>query len=163
MRHFLGSLVMLIVGIAGFQHAYADVPADADYPFGKPQAGVRIYLLRRVKSDEYRFRVENNGKRAITLSSLFGKDSKYPFAPLPFGIEHLENHRWIKHQIGHDSIPDQYVLKAGKQVEFSTNLTDWFDDLPKGTLIRFKIDGYYCKPFRDVPVTSPDARLAPPR
>ena len=119
-------------------------PATQDGKRNECHKSVEFELIGR---SPLKFRISNNTDRAITLISMFGNDSEYPFSPYCWMYEYLSGNRWVPIPIGVDNVPYSYILKSGDSVEFKD---PWpgLEELDRGTPVRLRIGKLVSKPFR---------------
>ena len=142
-RSFLHPILCIVCFHVSVASEQAKV--QTDQRTGNPL--VEVELTDR---DPVTFRITNHSKRAVTLDSLFGSDSEYPYAPAYERYEYLSHKRWVTLPTcgAMDVFVYPYILSPGKSVVFQ----DYFDEklkrLRRGTPVRYRVGDFVSKPFR---------------
>jgi|GEM_PF-3952427 len=134
----------------------ASLPLCANFFFcttlvaGKsPSAPFTITILKN-KGASARFKITNVTKKAIELptQNLYS-DNKLPYDPAFVEHEYLKAGKWHRTKMTEVGFSDTFRLKAGGEVTFETDLSDFkWIHLRKGTIVRIWIGGVPSEPFR---------------
>lgn len=108
---------------------------------------IKVKLLRKDKDGLWKFRLTNVSSEVVTLSWPFPYGTREPFWPNEVRYEFRSHGTWKECQYSDDMIRYPYPIRPGQRKVFEISM-ELFDSVPKGSVVRISVNGFYSAPIR---------------